>query len=424
VSLLINRALRDIPGLTTIAPASHGGPAWAYLHPGDFRARTTTWVRQIVIHTTGGNWPQPVLRGAGPGGHARDIAEMWAGADHGGGERVHSGAQLIVDTNGDVICLCDLARTVAFHAEGSNPWSIGIEMCTLSDGSIFQATLTQTARLVDALCYPTFPIPRQMPRGPYRNAPLRRMELGSGVNRHNSGGENCVGWVDEFTSVVDRQVAQIGSHAVAKYIRKRPDAQFVAVGCHFDVIDWLQPDWVLEPATMAFTWRSLQRRPGVNVEIKRCSRSLWSLFAPYHYMTAELSASATCFALYVGDRPVAFAGILPLPVSRGSRAGEAIHRVSRVVTLPDWQGLGLAFVLIDSLGAAYAACGSRFRNYPAHPAFVRSSARSAAWRQLKQAGVHSAGNSAGNMGGRPCAVFEYIGPAMDECQARRLIARG
>lgn len=256
--------------------------------------------------------------------------------------------------------------------------------------------------------------------GTLSNGERFRVDLARVLSEPHDG----IRWMDEFTSVVDRQVAQIGSYAVAKYIRRRPETQFVAVGCHFDVIDWLQPDWVLEPATMTFTWRSLQRRPGVDIEIKRAPRSLWSLFAPYHYMSAELSTRATCFALYVGDRPTAFAGILPLPVSRGSRAGEAIWRISRLVTLPDWQGLGLAFVLIDSLGAAYTALGSRFRNYPAHSAFVRSCAKSAAWRQLKQAGVHSAVNSAGDMGGRPCAVFEYIGPVLDERTARRLIARG
>jgi hypothetical protein len=191
--LLIDGAIVPVAGLTVIPPASHGGPIWSALHPEDFRARTTTWIRQIIVHTTGGHWPQPVLPGSGPGGHAQQIAEMWQGADRGGGDRVHSAAQLIVDTDGTVVCLCDLATTVAYHAEGSNAWSVGIEMCTRPDGSIYGATLTATAKLVDALCYPTFPIPRQMPRGPYRNAPLRRMELGTGAARHNSGGPNCVG---------------------------------------------------------------------------------------------------------------------------------------------------------------------------------------------------------------------------------------
>lgn len=54
---------------------------------------------------------------------------------------------------------------------------------------------------------------------------------------------------DEFTSVVDRQVAQVGSFAVQKAIR-RTDKKFIAVTCHYDVEDWLLPDWVFDTNTM------------------------------------------------------------------------------------------------------------------------------------------------------------------------------
>jgi energy-coupling factor transporter ATP-binding protein EcfA2 len=50
---------------------------------------------------------------------------------------------------------------------------------------------------------------------------------------------------DEFTSVVDRQVAKVVSHSVAKAFRKK-HKQFVAVTCHHDVEEWLEPDWVLD----------------------------------------------------------------------------------------------------------------------------------------------------------------------------------
>lgn len=56
---------------------------------------------------------------------------------------------------------------------------------------------------------------------------------------------------DEFTSVVDRQVAKIASDAAQKYIR-RTDKKFVAVSCHKDIEDWLQPDWVFRPDTCKF----------------------------------------------------------------------------------------------------------------------------------------------------------------------------
>lgn len=56
---------------------------------------------------------------------------------------------------------------------------------------------------------------------------------------------------DEFTSVVDRNVAQISSLAIQKAIRRK-NKQFIAVTCHYDVQDWLMPDWVFNTDTMKF----------------------------------------------------------------------------------------------------------------------------------------------------------------------------
>jgi ABC-type ATPase with predicted acetyltransferase domain len=56
---------------------------------------------------------------------------------------------------------------------------------------------------------------------------------------------------DEFTSVIDRNVAKIGSNAIQKYIRKK-NKKFVAVTCHYDVEDWLLPDWVFNTDNMEF----------------------------------------------------------------------------------------------------------------------------------------------------------------------------
>lgn len=56
---------------------------------------------------------------------------------------------------------------------------------------------------------------------------------------------------DEFTSVVDREVAQVASYAISKAVR-RTKKQFIAVTCHYDVIDWLEPDWVFYTDTMTF----------------------------------------------------------------------------------------------------------------------------------------------------------------------------
>lgn len=58
---------------------------------------------------------------------------------------------------------------------------------------------------------------------------------------------------DEYTSVVNREVAKIASVAVQKTVRKS-NKQFIAVSCHDDIIDWLEPDWIFCTNNMTFEW--------------------------------------------------------------------------------------------------------------------------------------------------------------------------
>lgn len=226
--------------------------------------------------------------------------------------------------------------------------------------------------------------------------------------------------VDEFTSVVDRQVAQVASYAIQKYIR-RQSKQMVAVSCHDDIIEWLQPDWIFRPATCEFERRSVQPRPRIDIEVARLPYEAWQLFAPYHYLTAELNPAARCYGLWVNGNLAAFGGVLhrPHPVTKN------IKGLSRLVTLPDYQGLGLGFVLSETIGAAYTGLGFRYRNYPAHPGFVRSY-RKENWTMVKRAGKIDNKPMTQKIKGyaklRPCAVMEYIGPKMDAEQAAKLVA--
>lgn len=60
---------------------------------------------------------------------------------------------------------------------------------------------------------------------------------------------------DEFTSVVDRQVAKVMSIAINKAIKRYPNKKFVAISCHFDVIEFLQPDWTFNTDKMQQVFR-------------------------------------------------------------------------------------------------------------------------------------------------------------------------
>lgn len=62
---------------------------------------------------------------------------------------------------------------------------------------------------------------------------------------------------DEFTSVIDREIAKISCAAISKAIRKTKEKKFVAVSCHYDILEWLEPDWVFYTDQMKFEIRNL-----------------------------------------------------------------------------------------------------------------------------------------------------------------------
>ena len=61
-----------------------------------------------------------------------------------------------------------------------------------------------------------------------------------------SAKEDEVILIDEYTSVVDRDVAKAMSFALQKYIRKQ-DKKIILASCHTDIIEWLMPDWSCSP---------------------------------------------------------------------------------------------------------------------------------------------------------------------------------
>tara|TARA_R110000782_G_scaffold259110_2_gene349302 strand:+ start:14569 stop:15690 length:1122 start_codon:yes stop_codon:yes gene_type:complete len=223
---------------------------------------------------------------------------------------------------------------------------------------------------------------------------------------------------DEFTSVVDRQVAQIGSHAVQKMVR-RGERRFVAVTCHHDVEDWLQPDWIFEPSSGAFRRRPLRRRPELDITIGALDYSYWSQFAPFHYMSSTLHRAARSFGLMVNGELAAYAAVHHYPVSSRGLGGKCTtFGFSRGVTFPDYQGLGLVMILIERISQAYAALGMQINCYPAHPSLIRACQKAPEWNQTTKAGSNLGKNSKTMpVGGRQNATFRYTGAPMVDVEA-------
>jgi energy-coupling factor transporter ATP-binding protein EcfA2 len=218
--------------------------------------------------------------------------------------------------------------------------------------------------------------------------------------------------IDEFSSVVDRQVAQICSAAVARTVRKR-NQQLIAVSCHYDIIDWLQPDWVYDAGVHSFQWRELQRRPIITLTVRRVDKAAWRIFKHHHYMSSELSPSAMCFLATIGDRPVAFTAVLPFP--HASRPGWREHRT---VCLPDFQGVGIGNAMSAYVAGMFRATGKPYFSVTGNPSMIHSRNRSPLWRLTRQPGFTAkAGRSSSvavNQHGaqnRLTAGFEFVGPA-------------
>lgn len=218
--------------------------------------------------------------------------------------------------------------------------------------------------------------------------------------------------IDEYTSTVDRTVAQIGSAAVAKTIRKR-NLRFIAVTCHEDVEAWLQPDWVFRPDLNLFQWRELQQRPTIELDIRRVHYSAWKLFAPHHYLSAQHNKSAVCFCAFWNDAPVAFHSWLPFKGRlKDSRRARRAHRI---VCLPDYQGVGIGQAIAQETASMWAALGYRVFSASSHPAEISSKRQSPFYKNGNQG--RSSGDKRADFHrtrsiSRSIASFEYIGPAM------------
>ena len=219
---------------------------------------------------------------------------------------------------------------------------------------------------------------------------------------------------DEFTSVVDRNVARIASAAIARGIKRgRIACRFVAVTCHYDVTEWLEPDWVVDMATSRFQRRCL-RRPSIDLEIFRSKRSAWRMFARHHYLSGSLSQGCRCFVALWKGIPVAFCGTISLIGAKNR------WRISRIVTLPDYQGVGIGTAVTEAVADVHRAEGHRVNITAAHPAMIAHCRRSGRWRAIsvRKTGSPSARRFIGNYrtsSGRAVASFEYLGKRESGC---------
>jgi len=190
--------------------------------------------------------------------------------------------------------------------------------------------------------------------------------------------------VDEFSSVVDRQIARIGAMAFARSWR-RGAGQAVLLSCHYDVLDWIEPDWIFDTAAGRFeraaAGRRLRRRPPITFDLFETDRREWPAFEPHHYLKLPAMIAATYYVAAVAGERVAHVAV-------STRPGLAEARACRLVVMPEWQGAGIGLRFLAAVCERWRHGQNRYGIHvptlfhTSHPGLCAALRRDVRWTQV------------------------------------------
>lgn len=167
--------------------------------------------------------------------------------------------------------------------------------------------------------------------------------------------------VDEFTSVIDRQIAKIGSNAFQKsWRRSNPKGKVVLLTPHYDILDWVQPDWVIDTKDKTFVRGLLRQRPKINLDIWQVNSSYWKFYKPHYYLDLPEPVNATHYIGTVDGELACHLVIAPFFQCGG-------YRITRLVTMPEWQGAGVGSKFLTYMASFCLSGKAKFnRKAPAY----------------------------------------------------------
>ncbi len=185
--------------------------------------------------------------------------------------------------------------------------------------------------------------------------------------------------VDEFTSVIDRQIAKVGAAAFAKSWRKG-NGQIVLLSCHYDIIEWLQPDWIYDTAEARFSRDCLRQRPTIDLKIYQVSGSAFRHFKPHYYLDLPHPVAAQYFIGVIDNEPVCHLAVTPLFTAKA-------YRATRLVVMPEWQGIGVGTKFLNAVCQYHldgnGRCGHKYPVFfhTSHPQLCGALRHSSKWIQ-------------------------------------------
>lgn len=188
--------------------------------------------------------------------------------------------------------------------------------------------------------------------------------------------------VDEFTSVIDRQIAKIGAAAFQKaWRRENPSGKVVLLTPHYDVVDWIEPDWIIDTNKKCFERGLPRQRPKFELEIWKVNGSYWKYFKPHYYLDLPMPIAAEYFIGTVNGELACHLAVCPWFHLKG-------YRATRLVTMPEWQGVGIGTRFLNYV-AQYHLDGHGRKNkqlstyfHTSHPQLCAALRNSSKWVQV------------------------------------------
>lgn len=193
--------------------------------------------------------------------------------------------------------------------------------------------------------------------------------------------------IDEWTSVVDRTVARAMSHCMQKFA-KNNNKKIILCTCHYDIIEWLNPDWLVDCNKQEFIKRQqaeffFSERDKIKIDIRPGYKESWRYFSKYHYLSDQLPKGRIyTFGVFIDDNQIGFQCFANyVPQRKGQ---QVIYHFNRIVVHPDYQGFGIGMRVINITSEymarkyGYRIMG-KFSSTPVYKAMIKDSK----WRFLK-----------------------------------------
>lgn len=131
-------------------------------------------------------------------------------------------------------------------------------------------------------------------------------------------------------------------------------------------------------------------------------------------MSSQLNFAADCWVLKWGETKIGFCAVLPQPTGTANYC----KRISRLVILPDFQGLGVGTKFLDAICDIYVKRGFKMYIRSSHIKLANHWSKSELWRPTARNGKKSDNSSHGTIHNskyndylvnRECYSYEYMG---------------